>query len=205
MESRVIPWVSVLWMNGEKDAAPLWGTILQCERQDEMTLQECRNLAPETRLSLCRGGWCQICLIQTWSFSTAPYMAVLWMSEVIAVETKPFMLQYISEEDDGTGLVRKGTEYEVMRSWPLGKNRAILSMGVNTWGRLDAETQHSSFSMFLPWASPFATNASLRNVTGYNTRLKLLNSSGGRQASIPSTTTSWKIAENGGEDAMSCI
>ena len=70
MESRVIPW-SVCVMNEWRErCCPLWGTIFQCERQDEMTLQEViETFAPETRLSLCRGGWCQICLIQTWSFS----------------------------------------------------------------------------------------------------------------------------------------
>ena len=98
----------------------------------------------------------------------APYMAVLWMSEAIVVETKLFMLHCISEEGDGAkGLVERD------RVWGHGlyrEERAILRVAVTTWGEaVDAETQHGSFSIFLPWASPFACKCiSQECYTGYN-------------------------------------
>ena len=95
-------------------------------------------------------------------------MAVLWMSEAIVVETKLFMLHCSSEEGDGArGLVERD------RVWGHGlyrEERAILWVAVNTWGEaVDAETQHGTFSMFLPWASPFACKCiSQECYTGYN-------------------------------------
>lgn len=65
---------------------------------------------------------------------------------------------------------RFGWKEQSMRSWPLrGKNRVILSVAVNTWGEaVDAETQHGSFSGFLPWAGPFAYKCiSQECYTGY--------------------------------------
>ena len=153
------PEVCVLWMNGEKDAAPLRGTILQCERQDEMTLQEAiETFTPETRLSLCTGGWSQICLIQTWSFSSSSLYGRFMNVWSYCSGDNAFYAKGLVERDRvwGHGLYRE--------------ERAILRVAVNTWGEaVDAETQHGSFSIFLPWASPFACKCiSQECYTGYN-------------------------------------
>lgn len=172
MESRVIPWsVCYEWME-RKMLPPLRHHFYKCERQDEMTLQEViETFAPETGWACAEEGGAKSVSFKPDLSPPAPIWPFYECLKLLQWR-QSLMLQCISEEYDGA----QGSGWKGQRGWGTRSHDLYREAQSNSWAwvwtreeAVDMETQHGSFSMFLPWASPLPINASLRNVTRVTT------------------------------------